>query len=391
MALLVSRLCLTQQLLCVLSGSMAYRANWRLYGGILEDDEQPADNDGGPLQIRHDHRLLLQRAIDRRWLPASPPATVSELPNNGWSARTYARPGRASTAPSAAGSRTFIRGQAHSKARLRRRETSGSAATAVGAVGTGPQDEPRRAVAVRPLLPVGGPINADEALAVMREIDDRPRVDECRVDGPVLSLAGRLPADWTAEFANYTSVAIGGANVLNNIFRTWDSRPTSLYNEAFYYSLAKSFLVDRRVVGGTIAFDRDQYLFYPSASSEQPTTGTFAPFVRANPDSPEMPRSLNLAELTKDKYTANGTRGYDWFWRQRKTFSDILWRQKDMCTEVDPRDVGASFDSVAAVTTTSMEGLWTDVYYDCERLADWVVTYSVPFFGCNNFSQLFFK
>lgn len=173
------------------------------------------------------------------------------------------------------------------------------------------------------------------------------------------------------------------ANVLNNLFRVWDAEPNTLYNDAFYYSLVRAIVESDNVIyGSVIGFERGQY-------GGQGEGRDFCPYVVRNKTSGNI---TVKDRCTNKKYNINGTRGFEWFWKHRdKNYSDILWKHQSVCTSTNPRDEANKRIASNMVLSTSDLGMWTRPYYDCTGGQTWMVTYSVPFFGCTRTKELFFK
>ncbi len=241
--------------------------------------------------------------------------------------------------------------------------------------------------------------------AIFKEANNSDGLERCALvnsDNTVLLLENSLPGDYAQRFQDYvlhffqnqTKAAIRTANVLNNLFRAYDSRPTSFYNDAFYYSMARMLVEsDPLVYGATIAFDRGQYSPQESAEDDGPSSDTlvgFAPSAQRNKTQNGSIEILNIAQITKGRY-ANGTRGYEWFWKRRAENYSFLWPHREKCMEEGFTETVESYMNSATVQSSADTGLWTEPYFDCTRGRSWVITYSVPFFGCNREKQLHFK
>ena len=175
------------------------------------------------------------------------------------------------------------------------------------------------------------------------------------------------------------------ANVLNNMFRVWDADAGThtLYNDAFYFSLVRAIVEsDETIYGSSIAFDRGQY-----------DGRDFCPYVHRNKSNEKSNDKIivkDLAIVSKHQYNINGTKGYEWFWKHRdKNYSELLWKHRGVCN----RTTATAHERISGmmVLSTSALGRWTRPYYDCSGGQTWMVTYSVPFFGCTKDKELFFK
>lgn len=174
------------------------------------------------------------------------------------------------------------------------------------------------------------------------------------------------------QFEPQMRTAIKTANVLNNLFRTWDTdaASNSFYNDDFYFSLVRAMVENDDVVyGGSIAFDKGQYNskdFWPSVYKRNGKI-----------------KAVDLASESRFRYPSNSSAdGHEWFWKLReKNFSEILWARQHTCTELKHKS-GAERANITGVVTSAKEGQWTTPYYDCKGGKAWTVTYSVPFFGC---------
>jgi hypothetical protein len=270
-------------------------------------------------------------------------------------------------------------------------------------------------------------------------------------NSPYFDIHTHLQEQSYANFVHVQEAAIRAANTLNNLFRAWDTAPETLYNDVFYYSMARALVETpvledrvgvgvgsgvgkddagggtgmdsgssygqrRGLYGATVAFDRAQYrddrtLFAPyvyrarggsggtstSSGSVAPSADGTAGSGASSDQGADHERgnyiAKNLATISKGKYAETGTRGYEWFWRQRKNYPELL-QHEAVCTSVTP-DTAADaqkYTNVTTALTTAALGIWTAPYYDCDGGHTWMVTYSVPFFGCmQNQRRLLFK
>ena len=206
----------------------------------------------------------------------------------------------------------------------------------------------------------------------------------------ILDLKKSLSNNSLKRFDEQVQTAIRTANVLNNMFRSWDiqsSGSNSLYNDAFYYSLVRAMVEgDQNITGAAIAFDRSKY---------EDKQRLFSPYAFRNLTTNTL-HIINIADLSKPRgqYTSEGARGYEWFWKHRLVnFSAQLWDYKDTCKTTNPRDSAEKIMNSSTVVTTRQEGLWSSPYFDCDGTKTWVMSYSVPFFGCatSKSSDLGFK
>jgi hypothetical protein len=203
----------------------------------------------------------------------------------------------------------------------------------------------------------------DKTFAVMDSMERIEQQHNC-TKGSTLSQSNiKLPNSSYDQFNNQTEAVVRTANVLNNIFRKWEnSDPDSLYNDVFYYSLIRALVnSDKVLYGSSIAFDKNQY-----------GANNFCPHVYRYRGRLE---AKDLAKVSNGRYTVNGTDGYEWYWKQRqKDFTTLLSEHREICTHARQ----------AVVVSTKAHGLWTSPYYDCHGSQSWMVTYSVPFFGCTS-------
>ena len=221
----------------------------------------------------------------------------------------------------------------------------------------------------------------DPTTAVLEYIE-YTRPDAANCSSAHLSQFGyALPDQAYGRFADEESVAVRTANVFNNLFSVARGpAQSSAYNDAFYYSLARATVQGGRgvVYGSAIAFDVGQY----SADERR----QFCPYVYAHNG---KYYAKNLEVVSKGKRALNDSDAFRWFLTQRSAdYSQLLWQHKDVCKR---QMESTRRMNVSTVVTTTRQGKWTQPYVDCDGARAWVVTYSVPFFGCNRLNTLSFK
>ena len=175
--------------------------------------------------------------------------------------------------------------------------------------------------------------------------------------------------------------AIQTANMLNNMFRN----PPEVIGlrEHFYMSLARGLVggSDSWIFGAGIIFDPAQM-----PNPQRPIT----PYIHRE-SSPGVMHTRNIAKESRSRYAVNGTDGYDWFWKQRKDYSSLLWEHRSVCAKVKVGDDPLTVADLATVVTSTAQGLWGNLQMDCSVGRVWTVAYSVPFFGCTMQKSLVFK
>lgn len=186
-------------------------------------------------------------------------------------------------------------------------------------------------------------------------------------------------------FRQQTIKAIQTANTLNNVLRT-PPADTDPLPDRFFFALVEGIVQsDRLVHGAALAFDPGQM-----PNPHRP----IAPYIYRGTD-PEYLQVRNITRESRSRYAVNGTEGYEWFWKQRKDYSSVLWKHRYVCEKVnDPGHGGwgaVAALSTAVVRSTAAEGLWGNVQFDGMRGKTWTVAYSVPFFGCNSQKLPVFK
>ena len=224
---------------------------------------------------------------------------------------------------------------------------------------------------------------SDPTTALLEYIEyTRPDATNCS-SAHLAQFGYTLPADAYARFSDEESVAVRTANVFNNLFSVARGPTHNVdYNDAFYYSLARATVQGGGgvVYGSAIAFDVGQY------SDER---RQFCPYVYARDG---RYYAKNLEVVSKGKRALNETAACRWFLNQRSAdYSQLLWQHKDVCKrQMDSADAARRMN-VSTVVTTPRQGQWTQPYVDCDGARAWVVTYSVPFFGCTRLNTLSFK
>ena len=189
-----------------------------------------------------------------------------------------------------------------------------------------------------------------------------------------------LPERVYRQFAEEEKVAVRTANVFNSLFSVARSstQTSDVYNDAFYYSIARSIVQGGRgvIYGSAISFDIGQY----SDESRQ----QFSPYVYMHNG---KYYAKNLDVLSKGKRSLNDSDA--WFLTQRRSdYSELLRQHKDVCKRHTESASAAQRVNESTVVTTTRQGQWTQPYIDCDGARDWVVTYSVPFFGCSRHENM---
>lgn len=178
-----------------------------------------------------------------------------------------------------------------------------------------------------------------------------------------------------------TIKAIQAANTLSNILRNPQAAaaegpvPAPLF-VALVEGLVQS---DRRIHGAAIAFDPGQL-----PDPHRP----IAPYIQRSATDRRVFHVRNVTRESRNRYAVDGTEGYEWFWKQRRDFSPLLWHHRDVCKKVK---VGGGVSDLGTAVSSMAEGLWGSFQYDCSFGRTWTIAYSVPFFGCNTEKDLVFK
>ena len=174
---------------------------------------------------------------------------------------------------------------------------------------------------------------------------------------------------------------VNTANILGSLFQTAktgkQSRKTgkksaTRYDEAFYFSLVRSLVEgDRAIFGSVVAF-RDDLRGKPS--------GRFCPYAYRD----RQTGKTVIRDLGKVlQYTHNQTAGCEWYRQQRyKDFSHLF--EKTQGAGGYPLAVGKASNLIANVSlilASRQDGQWSRPYVNCAKGPNWIVTYSVPFFG----------
>ena len=191
-----------------------------------------------------------------------------------------------------------------------------------------------------------------------------------------------FPLDSYARFKAQARTAIKTANILNNLLRF---RNAPLQDEYFYSLAGANIDIDKdsAIAGSTIAFDSQSY-----------NNRDFCPAIFRRGDSLV---AIDVATASGGKYAFNDTVGYEWFWRLRpppgdnEVYSSNLWDR--YCEETNPyENMGQGQELEEVVLSTEELGHWSTPYFDCDGAKTWLVTYSVPFFGCRTgVNQLMFR
>jgi hypothetical protein len=180
-------------------------------------------------------------------------------------------------------------------------------------------------------------------------------------------------------FLDLTVSALKTANVLNNLFRTYNASPAS-YDDAFFLAQVRATLEtdsDKLIYGAAIAFEYGSYM--PESGQSGGASRHFCGYVFRG-ESGEL-----LSENVPTRFFAQRT-GFEWFTDQRLDFSVYLRKYENICKEDPPLDPWRVNQSVA---TTAELGKWKGPYYKCKGVPKWIMTYSVPFFGCNKEKRIF--
>ena len=219
----------------------------------------------------------------------------------------------------------------------------------------------------------------DPVSAILQHIEEVQTRRNCSENTPLFKDYEKLNESYE-RFSPQMTSAVRLANVLNNLFRVWDTAPMTLYNDDFYYSLVRAMVEkDENVFGCAIAFDKAQY-----------SSRDFCPYVYKDKLTGKL-RVKELANSTRGRYASEAAAGYEWFWKLRgKNFSNILWDHRKSCVDQKSR-TAEERANVSLVLSSRTEGMWTRPYYDCTGSRSWMVTYSVPFFGCTAGDDLRFK
>ena len=196
----------------------------------------------------------------------------------------------------------------------------------------------------------------------------------------------RLPFNFSSVGVNFDKLfrkqmdhAIQTANTLNNMFVL---PPTDdVITDALYMAVIRALVEsDGLLYGAAIVFDPGHH------NASHPV----APYVYRNSTTGTL-HVHNIARDSRGRYAVSGTEGYEWFWKQRKDFSSLLWQHRGVCGKVSAGDSAQLIANKATVVISQLQGIWSLPTFDCATAASWIVTYSVPFFGCNTQKLLVFK
>ncbi len=220
-------------------------------------------------------------------------------------------------------------------------------------------------------------IQKDTAFAVLDFMNRTERERNCSKGATLNDYKIKLSHSSYERFASQVASTIRTANVLNNMFRTQDWSE-ALYTDAFYISLMRALMdSDPLLYGSIIAFDRNQY-----------GGRDFSYYIYRSNTSGHLSSVNDIARLSRGRYALDGTKGYEWFWKQRlKDYSALLWKHQEVCTRPSSR----GRPNTTMVVSTEDQGMWTAPYFDCHGSKSWLITYSVPFFGCITKDKLHFK
>lgn len=179
-------------------------------------------------------------------------------------------------------------------------------------------------------------------------------------------------------FRDQTIKAIQTANTLNNVF--WNPLEVPLHDRFFFALIEGLVQSDPLIYGAAIAFDPGQL-----PNPQRP----LSPYVHRGQASGYL-QVRNVTRESRGRYAVNGTEGYEWFWKQRKDFSPLLWDHRDVCAKFKVGDEALSVADIPTAVSSVDEGLWGNFQFDCPAVRVWTISYSVPFFGCAQ-KQLVFK
>ena len=219
----------------------------------------------------------------------------------------------------------------------------------------------------------------DPSTAVLEYIEFvRPNAANC-TSTHLSRFEYNLPDQVYRQFAEEETVAIQTANVFNSLFGVARSstQTSDEYNDVFYYSIARSIVQGGRgvIYGSAIAFDNGQY----SDESRQ-----LSPYVYMR-NGKYYTNNLDVA--SKGNRALNDSDACRWFLKQRSTNYSKL-QHNYVCKKHMESASAAQRVNESTVVTTSRQGQWTQPYIDCDGARDWVVTYSVPFFGCSRHENI---
>lgn len=191
----------------------------------------------------------------------------------------------------------------------------------------------------------------------------------------------QFPITKYQPFTSLTVSALKTANVLNNLFQS----SLSLYNDAFFFAQVRSTLEtdkEELIYGAAIAFEVGQYQgqngaqhFCPYAYRDKSSGGT-----------------IKTDDIPSRDYASRTAVGYEWFRKQREPdYSDLLRDKTDICKQVSDFDLANKRRYFSTVITKADLGRWHGPYFKCSPDKVWILTYSVPFFGCTKNGTLEFK
>lgn len=256
---------------------------------------------------------------------------------------------------------------------IERRDTSSSSVSS-----TNPQKLGEQLVAL---------LRNDTKLAVLHYINYLQVHKDCQFTKPsVISTSvinSTIPDMFYSLFKSQMDAAIRTSNTLSNVFKTWDIKNGTLYVDNFYYAMARSLVESNTTIYGTvIAFEGNEYI---NATKHKVF---FAPMIYRETDKKKDPgiKAVDLAKRSNNGYAANAS-GYEWFQRLRHPHNELLWKfngQNNVCKSYNSASPPSSQLSIKTAITTASHGQWFGPTFNCVKgfPQEWVMSYSVPFFGC---------
>jgi hypothetical protein len=185
------------------------------------------------------------------------------------------------------------------------------------------------------------------------------------------------------RFAKQMDEAVNTASFVGGVFQT--SKPAKTrrddgkkkkndirFNDGFYYSLVRWVVEsDNLIFGCAIGFATDLYY----RRYNQPTS--FCPYAYKDTKTGKT----IVKDLSRELlYYHNRTTGCEWYRDQKYRDFSHLFNQNTTSYPSYSDSVVDLLDNVSVTSATRKEGLWSPPYFDCSKGANWLVTYSVPFF-----------
>ncbi|XP_077997430.1 metabotropic glycine receptor-like [Glandiceps talaboti] len=211
----------------------------------------------------------------------------------------------------------------------------------------------------------------NSALEIVQYMQEKGSQNCSRVTLPILNIS--TANDTYSEFDNQAKAAVKTANLLNTFYQTTTltdkSNSSYLGDDNTYFALVRNNVEsDDNIFGSCIAFNSHEY---------KTNIALFAPYAF---------RSADDTVVTKDLAVLNYTsrnEGVEWFSEHSgKPF--VVYNMHEKFGYHLPRHNETHFSERLNLThlhISESEGYWTVPYFDCGGGNNWMVTYSVPFYG----------